>query len=351
MKKDTKKSYLEILLHIGIWLLVYALPFLFSWKNADINLSERLLHHAVVTLSFMTVFYINYFVLIDNYLFHKKILKFILTNIILIAIVGIAVHLWIESSKLVNLDMPVRNISRTWPFFIRDLISLFMIAGLGVALKTTGKWYRLEADKKEEDKKRTEAELLTLRQQINPHFLFNTLNNIYALIEISPEKAQNVVHELSKLMRYVLYENSGDKVELNKELLFLKNYIELMKIRLTDDVKLSFINKVPENNKWEIPPMLFVTLVENAFKHGISPTKESFINIVFDVIDNNKFACTIHNSYFPKSDTDLAGSGIGLENLKRRLEILYPENHEIYAGEIDGVYYSRIVIPIMNDLA
>lgn len=349
MKKIKGKYNLDVLLHVGIWLLVYVLPFMAFWKSNETDLSGKMLHHAVVTLSLMVVFYINYFSLIDRFLFHKNLGKFFLYNSVIILVIGIGVHLWNEATLPPAItQQPNNTVSRAMGFLFRDLISLIMIAGLSVAFKTTGQWYRMEAERQEEEKKRTEAELLTLRQQINPHFLFNTLNNIYALIEISPEKAQNVVLDLSKLMRYVLYENSGEKVELNKEIKFLENYVELMRIRLSDAVDVQFENKVSVDNKWQVTPMLFVSLVENAFKHGVSATHNSFIHIVFDV-DADKLVCSVQNSYFPKKDTDLAGSGIGLENLKRRLDILYPDNYEFYSGELKGIYYSRIVVPLLTE--
>jgi hypothetical protein len=348
MKIAAKRNNLEFLLHIGIWILVYSLPFLIFWNNGDTNLSDKLLHHIGIVLSLLAIFYTNYFYLIEKFLFNKRLNKYFLYNIAFIMLLSYGVHVWNEDvlpQGLNQLNKP--ELSKSISFFFRDMISLIMVAGLSVALKTTGKWYQMEADRQEEDKKRTEAELLALRQQINPHFLFNTLNNIYALIEISPEKAQTTVHELSKLMRYVLYENSGETVALNKEITFLDNYIKLMKIRLTDEVEIAFENKIPMENNWQITPMLFISLVENAFKHGVSPTHKSFIHVAFDVLDNNKLSCTIENSYFPKNDSDLAGSGIGLENLKRRLEILYPDKHEFHSGELNGIYYSRIIVPLL----
>jgi len=346
MKDVVKKYRLEAWMHIGIWLLVYVLPFMVFWKSGEPGLLNKMLHHAVVVLSLIGVFYINYLYLIEKFLFKRNLGKYFLYNLLIISIVGIGVHFWNEATIPQIANFPKNDISRTIAFVFRDIISLIMVAGLSVALKITGQWYRLEAERQEEAKKRTEAELLTLRQQLNPHFLFNTLNNIYALIEISPEKAQNVVLDLSKLMRYVLYENSGDKVTLNKEISFIENYIELMRIRLTDAVEVKFENKIPADNQWQVTPMLFVSLIENAFKHGVSPTQHSFIHISFDV-QSDKLQCTVQNSFFPKADSDLAGSGIGLENLRRRLEILYPENYEFYAGELKGIYYAKVVVPLL----
>lgn len=346
-KNSVRKYRLEAWMHIGIWLLVYALPFMIFWKSGEPGWLNRMVHHAVAVLSLASVFYFNYFYLIEKHLFRKQLWKYFLYNILVIAVISYGIHLWSEATMPKIPGFPAVKFSWTMSFLLRDIASYIMVIGLSVALKTTGQWYRMESQRQEEAKKRTEAELLTLRQQINPHFLFNTLNNIYALIEISPEKAQHVVLDLSKLMRYVLYENSGDKVALNKEIAFIQNYIELMRIRLTDKVEVQFDNKIPEENQWQVTPMLFVSLIENAFKHGVSPMQQSFIHISFEV-QGDKLQCAVQNSFFPKTDNDLAGSGIGLENLRRRLEILYPDNYEFYAGEVKGVYYAKVVVPLLS---
>jgi len=217
--------------------------------------------------------------------------------------------------------------------------------GLSMAVKMTGKWYKTEAERQEEKKERTEAELKNLRQQLNPHFLFNTLNNIYALIAISPDKAQESMLELSKLLRYVLYENNGNFVSLEHELNFIHNYVELMRIRLNSDVDMKINIDVTEKNK-VVAPLLFITLIENAFKHGISPTQSSFIDINIHQNKEKQLNCTIRNSYFPKDDSDQSGSGIGLENLRRRLEILYPHKHILRTEKEGDIFVAELIIPL-----
>jgi len=137
-------------------------------------------------------------------------------------------------------------------YLLRDLVSLLIVAMLSVTIKMTGKWYTSEAEKQEEQKERTEAELRNLRKQLNPHFLFNTLNNIYAQIAINPDDAQNSMLELSKLLRYVLYENNGNFVALERELNFIHNYVELMRIRLNPEVDMRINISVNENKSMAI---------------------------------------------------------------------------------------------------
>lgn len=144
-----------------------------------------------------------------------------------------------------------------------------LTVGLAVAIRMTGNWYRIEAEKQQIEKERTQAELKNLKSQLNPHFLFNTLNNIYALIPIDRTKAQFAVHSLSHMLRYVLYENNQNYIPLEKEIQFVRNYVELMELRLPDRVETT-VDLPEQADGYTIAPLLFITLVENAFKHGVS---------------------------------------------------------------------------------
>ena len=190
---------------------------------------------------------------------------------------------------------------------------------------------------RELEKSRAEAELQNLKSQLNPHFLFNTLNNIYSLIAFSPERAQEAVHDLSRLLRYVLYDSSQPMVPLEKELDFIRNYVELMRIRLPEHVKLTtdISAATPET---QVAPLLFISLIENAFKHGVSHNKPSFIDLKIHQ-EGTRIVCSIRNSDFPKDNgQDKSGSGIGLQNLSRRLELLYPSHHIFTYGQKGDEY-------------
>ena len=165
-----------------------------------------------------------------------------------------------------------------WGILFCNAVIYSFVAGLSVAIKMTDGWYRVAAIQRELEKERAEAELQNLKSQLNPHFLFNTLNNIYSLIAFSPEKAQEAVHDLSRLLRYVLYESSQPFVSLEKDFDFLRNYVELMRIRLPKHVELK-TNIVASSPGTLIAPLLFISLVENAFKHGVSNNKPSFIHL------------------------------------------------------------------------
>jgi LytS/YehU family sensor histidine kinase len=209
-------------------------------------------------------------------------------------------------------------------------------------LRDTSSWYQIDAGRKELEKQRSEAELQNLNNQLNPHFLFNTLNNIYSLIAINGEQAQEAVHELSRLLRYMLYDSTNEYVTLRKDVDFLRDYVELMRIRMPEHVELKTEIHIGQPDAL-IAPLLFISLIENAFKHGVSNSKPSFIHIVLTT-DEKQINCTIRNSYFPKDEKDKSGSGIGLVNLKKRLDLLYPGNYQLTCLQSDETYSSTLII-------
>jgi LytS/YehU family sensor histidine kinase len=201
----------------------------------------------------------------------------------------------------------------------------------------------VDSERKELAKAKSEAELQNLKNQINPHFLLNTLNNIYALIEFDPPRAQQALMDLSKMLRHLLYENNQAYVPLRQEAAFMRNYIALMRIRLADNVKLTTRISHSEQENTLISPLIFISLIENAFKHGISGEKPSFIDISLRELPGGKVEFVSRNSYFPKSESDKSGSGIGLELVKKRLELLYPGNYQ-WKTSIEKDIYSTILL-------
>ena len=186
-------------------------------------------------------------------------------------------------------------------------------------------------------------QLQYLRYQINPHFFMNTLNNIHALVDIDPMKAKASILELSKLMRYILYEGARPMIPLSKEVEFLKQYIALMRMRYADDLEVHM--ELPEGiSEGEVPPLVFVTFVENAFKHGISYEGRSFISVSMSVKGRRlSFRCM--NSMHPAPAVDKC-SGIGLDNVRKRLTLLYGGDYSMDIAEKDGMYDLHLEIPV-----
>lgn len=340
-----KYRFFSPLIHMIGWCMFFGFPFFFilTRNNQQFNWTDYA-RHFIVPFSFCFAFYLNYFLLIPKILFKEQFKRYILLNVVLIIFCSIGMQFW----QTLFGGQPPRARNDIPPFvviFMRDVFSLVLTIGLAAAIKLSDKWSKTENARREAEKSRAEAELKNLRNQLNPHFLLNTLNNIYALIAFNADQAQAAVQELSKLLRYVLYDNQQTYVSLGKEMDFIRNYIELMRIRVSSNVHIETLIDISPDNRTPIAPLIFISLIENAFKHGISPTKPSFIRIYFSETDN-EVQCDITNSYYPKSQSDKSGSGIGLEQVRKRLELIYPGKYEWRKGvdEVNHTYYSRLTI-------
>lgn len=344
----SRSRIIEALINIIGWGIVFAFPFVMMTRSGfTITWMDYLRHGSIVPLSFLIVFYCNYCFLIPRYLFEGRIRQYLLLNILLIACVTAGVHFWQEYAfhTYAKADgESQRHIgSPKWIFIMRDFFSMILTVGLSAAIRLSGRWVQVEAARREAEKSRTEAELKNLRNQLNPHFLLNTLNNIYALIAFDTDKAQTAVQELSRLLRHVLYDNQQNFVTLGKEMDFIKNYIALMRIRLSSNVTVETRFDIRPDSPTEIAPLIFISLIENAFKHGISPTEPSHIRIYFSE-NVHEVRCEITNSYHPKSEADKSGSGIGLEQVGKRLELTYPGRYAWKHGiSEDGKEYKSVL--------
>lgn len=323
-----KNKVIIVASHLIIWLTLFYLPYLLSYgEQQDIN---RLIAHFWVPLFFSSiVFYVNYFKLIDRFLFLKKTLWFILINALMISFF-LFMKEYIEDNFIQIIKKRADGSLRTGPpikmAIYMQLLSYLAPVLFSIAIKTTQRWSKIEAERKEATNIKLKSELQHLHYQLQPHFFFNALNNIYSMIDFSPEQSKKAIHSLSKLMRYMLYETNLEFVPLSKEIDFMKKYIELMKLRVSDKTKV--ISSFPSDETGiQIAPLLFISLVENAFKHGVSATKESTIQIVL-ACNGDKVKLTIENDNFPKNTEDKSGSGIGIKNLEKRLQLLYPNAYQ-----------------------
>ena len=349
-KLHLSKKWNTVFIHLAAWSILFIFPLLFIERFGNINRMHNfsLIKFYIQPICIACIFYINYLWLIDKVLFRKKTIRFILYNLLLIVMANVAIYLVhrmvIPESILHQRPTPIPP---PRPGFMQwqDSITLVLVVGLSAAIKVTQKWITTEKERKQLEQERTEAELKNLKNQLNPHFLFNTLNNIYSLIAINQDKAQYAVHDLSRMLRHVLYENNQHFVLVDKEFEFMKSYIELMSLRLPKSTRLEV--SIPERgNGAMIAPLLFIPLIENAFKHGVSSTQESFINIKFELQGNNRLNCLVENSNYPKKDNDRSGSGIGLTNLKRRLELLYPGKYIFKAENLNDRFITELLIQL-----
>ena len=222
-----------------------------------------------------------------------------------------------------------------------------LVVGISTAITGIQKWQKDNQERKELEKDKVTSELSFLKAQINPHFFFNTLNNIYALTTVDPKVAGEAIHQLSKMMRYLLYDTQHGDNTLSQEIAFVKNYISLMKLRLTDVVKINI--DTPEYLRdMPLAPMLFLPFVENAFKHGVSATRPSYIDI--NILQKSKILdLTVKNSIMNDNGVSLdTNSGIGLVNTRRRLDLLYPGKYKLdtIESKADKEYTVHLVLDL-----
>lgn len=338
------------LIHVLCWGLLIAFPiFMYRQNDTMTDAMRHFMRSLGATVGYMIVFYINYCYIVPKLLFENKRKRFIFYNVVLIFLtVAIMTWWWHAMGNTFPASTPQHKPFKAppqWTRFVQMSLMLVLVVGLSVALRMSQRWQKLQQAKKEAERIRTEAELKNLRNQLNPHFLLNTLNNIYALIAFDPEKAQIAVGELSKLLRHALYDNQKKFVPLYKEVEFIENYIELMKIRVTNNVKISTNIDIDENDSTPIAPLIFISLIENAFKHGISQSGDGEISLVMKNNEDN-IICEIVNTNYPKRDNDKSGSGIGLEQVDKRLELMYPGRYKWEKGvdKETNKYYSKITL-------
>lgn len=231
---------------------------------------------------------------------------------------------------------------------ILAIVVLILMFGANLGIKG---YFRSRDDRKrlaELERENLEQQLEYLRYQINPHFFMNTLNNIHALIDIDPEKAQETVLELSKMMRYVLYEGNRQGVPLTKEMAFVRTYVKLMQLRYTDKVRivLNLPTDVPDRT---IPPLVLISFIENAFKHGVSYQRESFIEVTVvlegKVLEAETLRFECRNSKAEKPNEEKGG--VGLANVRKRLDLLYNHDYTLRIDDGADVYTVELIIPLL----
>lgn len=343
MNNNSPHKLLGIAIHVVIWTVILAMPYLVAYFTnttpppIDVGMF-------MMPMQVMIAFYINYCWLINKFLFKRRLVLFMAINAIIIPVMVIAI-VYLRETLFMPENMPDKEEftrMRMIAHMLMIAVSQFFVVGISVAIKMTIKWYEVRQRLQELERANAEVELTQLKSQLNPHFLFNSLNNIYALIAFDQDKAQLSLHSLCDMLRYQLYEANRETIPLSKELEFVRSYCDLMQLRLAKNVSLN-VNLTEDTTGVSIAPLMFVSIVENAFKHGISQNEPSYITIKISV-EQGVVNCQIKNSYYPKTDSDRSGSGIGLENLSRRLELIYPESHSFRAEKIGSEFTTQLTI-------
>lgn len=228
--------------------------------------------------------------------------------------------------------------------FLNTFFISLLIAGFNTAIAVTNKWVLEEQARKEAEKEHIQSELAFLQNQVSPHFFMNTLNNIHALVEADKVLAQDAILKLSELMRYLLYESGRGTTTLKKEIDFLKSYVNLMQLKVDECVKVTFDTPASIINV-NLPPLLFISFIENAFKHGVTYREPSYMffrltqngdNIVFESVNSVPA--------FKKNVLHQHG-GIGLENIRKRLDLLYGERYNLTIESSEEEFRVKLTIP------
>ena len=339
--------------HIAGMLLFFILPiFVFDRDN---NRAIYWMYSYYYQLLFMIVaFYVNYLVIVPRFFFSKKRIYFFAV-IFLFTILLLAISQYLYDSLQFDTLRPDNNIVGRnirprgklgiHPKLIDNFFLLILVLGFSSGMAIIQHLRKSETKQKEIEKARVDSELAFLKNQISPHFFFNSLNNIYALIAINGDKAQKAVEKLSILMRYLIYDSNYEKVELQKEFDFTSKYIELMQQRLSSKVKLNINidNKLPDV---KIPPLLFIPFVENAFKHGISYRENSFVSIVLKTENGHVvFECKNNIPTANETKEDKKG-GLGIDNIKKRLDLIYDNSYKLKIDQDIKEYNVRLVVPL-----
>lgn len=338
----------ENLLYLMVWMVIILVPVLNSKMLEEVHVSlENILIAWLKIAPYLLIFIIHNSLIAPRLLLRKhRYVWYLVVNLLTITAVFSLVAIYEKYAPydtepyILNGKASFTDLAIYW-----NILLGFFMTGLNMGIKLLYRSLRDEQQMEELKRQNLQAEMDYLRYQINPHFFMNTLNNIHALIDIDTEYAKSAVIELSKMMRYVLYESGSETISLKKDIQFIENYIELMRIRYDSsiDICLDYPATIP--NKVAIPPLLLIVFVENAFKHGVSYNHASFIHIRIGYRDNAVTA-VISNSRHEKSRPGT--TGIGLENVKKRLALIYQDNYTLSIDDSDpAVYTVKLIIPIM----
>jgi two-component system, LytTR family, sensor kinase len=342
-------KYIEIFFHVLFWALTTWIVYLtfgsaeFEMQNINGVVSSTVRRNPMELWTFVmgagfkaTLFYINAYYFFPIFTKNKNVFKlfaklFVSVSLLLLAEI-LLFNYFVLDSRLFSLF--------NTPRFSINLTIYFFYIGISFAYCFSKSWIKNEKQKAVLIEEKLSTELNFLKAQVNPHFLFNTLNNLYSMANKSdtPELAEGI-SKLSNLMRYMLYDSNHDKVPLKSEVDYIQSFIEIQKLRLSeeDDFLIHF-NIEGDTDHILIAPMLLIPFVENAFKHGINFKESSIIKIELKIADSQLIFSVFNSNYKADNEIEKGKSGIGLNNLKRRLALLYPDSHSLDIKEEDEVH-------------
>lgn len=352
MQNIRKQRIGENLIYVMVWLVIILVPILSSKMLGEEHVDLEAIFTSWRKIApYLLLFVINNSLLAPKLLQKRRYVLYVLCDLAVITAIFGAVDLYEQyflkglpdaETVIANRKATFTDLALPWNI----LLGLFM-TGTNTMIKMLYQAMRNEQEMEALKHQNLQAEIDYLKYQINPHFFMNTLNNIHALIDIDAESAKNAVIELSKMMRYVLYDSGRERISLRQDIQFLENYIALMRIRYTGaiDIRVNYPPVLPEI---PIPPLLLIVFVENAFKHGVSYNRPSFIHLDIDYRDGMVTGVIANSRHAGKHAR--TASGIGLENVHKRLDLIYgPKGYTLDIEEDDpAVYRVKLVIPTLH---
>jgi two-component system, LytTR family, sensor kinase len=315
--------------HVSIWVIIILFPYISNDEGSAINPFRDL--NALSNIFRAGIFYLNVELLVPGVLYKKEIVIYVLSLLILFCLMMVF-HgaMWSLMYPHIKFHLFKSSAYNSVPFLLT--------VGIGIAYKIIDDRRKADSLAKSTRNENLQSELSFLRSQVSPHFIFNVLNNIVALVRMKSEELEPTIMKLSALMGYMLYEADNNKVPLRREIEYLRDYIDLQQQRFGDFIKMTISLQIPEENL-QIEPMLFIAFVENAFKHGVGLIENPEIDIRLYLNDHILYF-SVRNKYAATSEEAKDKvSGIGLANVARRLFLLYPNNHELVINR-DESYFS-----------
>lgn len=338
MNKQIQSNRIIEAVQIIFWVILCLMPPIFTYlANHDWH---ETWNAWVVTFKMQwpiaAIYFINFYLIVPYLLFRRKnFWLYVLINLALMALIGMYYY-------YPNTKQPEEVRSIIWSIIFASSIALVFFISCATGMRYVIHWNEMEEKRKDEARKSAEAELVWLKNQLNPHFLFNTLNNISSLIQVDADTAQESIGQLSDLLRYALYDSNKSEVPLASEVEFMRDYIALMRLRCNETAEIEV--ELPEQApNVMVIPLLFISPIENAFKHGVNNRRPSFVHVRL-AWEEGQILFQIENSRHPKAETDRVGSGIGIENLRRRLELAYPGRHAYRQSQTETTYLVTITI-------
>jgi two-component system LytT family sensor kinase len=344
------KTAILFLIHILAWIFVCFLGLVIAYNSIEFSDTPSLIATSLIFSVWLLIsFYGFYFKLVPDYLEKRKYKKFVIYAIITVfIIIPLDLLLWwgifyatISGQKQFSFS-DFTSMNLLYPY-IGTVVGALFSGGLGTFYKFGMDWFKNQQVKKDLENKNLLSELKTLKSKLNPHLLFNTLNNIDTLIQTNPEQASEALSKLSDILRYVVYETEHDKVPIKKEIDNLQKYIALEKMRIVNPDAVEFISNVSDETT--IPPMLFFPFIENGFKHSNLNNTDQTLKISI-IEDKNKitFSCSNTINEYQRNDE---ASGMGLELAKKRLNLLFPDTHVLNISNVDNEFCVNLEIQLV----